>query len=160
MQKTRYRSPVLIVMVFLAACLSAEVPGLAQTKPQEQLRELGEAEFALNVGKFDRAIELLTSAIAKKPDEAPIYLARALAYSRKGDYDKSIADLKTVTQMKNPDAALEAYNLLGRIYEIKKDYASAQKAYQDALSRAKDPATKRLLEQWIEEAGARLQKRK
>ena len=150
----------MIVPAFLAIFLFAVAPSVAQNQDQDGLKELTEAEFALNVGKFDRAIQLLTTVISKKPNEAGLYLARAMAYSKKGDYDKSIQDLKQVTQMKSPEAVLEAYNVLGRIYEIKKDYASAQKAYQEALTRAKDPASKRALEQLIEEAGARLKKPK
>jgi len=160
MQTPGFGSPVPIVPIFLAICVVAAAPGLAQTQDQNGMAELAEADFALGIGKFDRAIELLTSIISKKPDQEALYLARALAYSKKGDYDKSIQDLRKVTQMKNPDAMFEAYNMLGRIYEIKKDYASAQKAYQEAFKRAKDPATKKILEQWIADMGTKLQKRK
>jgi len=160
MRKTRFGCPVSIVQVFLAICLFAAAPGHAQTQAQNELPELAEADFALGIGKFDRAIELLTSVISKKPDQEILYLARALAYSKKGDYDKSIQDLNKVTQMKSPEAVLEAYNMLGRLYEIKKDYASAQKAYQEALKRAKDPENKKVLEKWIADMGARLQKPK
>lgn len=160
MEKTRHASPITLVLISLVVWLLASVPGIAQDQPKDELAELREAEFALSVGKIDRAIELLTSAISKKPDEVAAYLGRALAYSKKGEYDKSIEDLKKVTQMKNPEAAFEAYNMLGRLYEIKKDYASAQKAYQEAMSRAKDPATKRLLQGWVEDMDARLKKPK
>ncbi|MGB9618682.1 MAG: tetratricopeptide repeat protein, partial [Desulfomonilaceae bacterium] len=85
------------------------------------------------------------------------YHYRAIAYSKKGEYDKSIEDLKKAVQL-NPDYP-DAYGLMGLVYEIKKDYASALKVYKEALAREKRPAVVKLLQKYIQDAEAKLKKK-
>jgi tetratricopeptide (TPR) repeat protein len=115
-----------------------------------------QGEFALRVEKWDRAIELFTKSLQDNPNFFLAYHNRAIAYSKKGDYDKSLADLQKAVQL-NPDYP-DAYGLMGLVYEIRKDYASAIKVYREALSREKRPQVKRVLENYIKDAEARLKR--
>jgi len=125
---------------------------------EDHLKDYSDGVFALQVQKYDRAIELFTLALQKNPKFAPAYFDRAIAYSKKGDYDKSIADFQQVIQL-NPDNP-EVYGFLGTVYEIKKDYASALKVYRAALPRVKTPSVKRGLEARISQMEAKLKEAK
>ncbi len=96
-----------------------------------------QGEFALRVQKWDRAIALFTKSIQDNPKFYVAFHNRAIAYSKKGLYDKSIADLTKAIQL-NPDYP-DAYGLMGILYEIKKDYPSALRVYEQALAREKRP---------------------
>ena len=111
---------------------------------------------ALRYQQWDRALDYFSASIKENPKFFPAYHGRAIAYSKKGLYDKSIEDLKKTVQL-NPDF-MEAYGLLGVVYEIKKDYASALKVYRAALPRVKTLAAKRALNKWIGDMEARLKK--
>jgi Tfp pilus assembly protein PilF len=115
-----------------------------------------QGEFALRVEKWDRAVELFTKSIQDNPNFFLAYHNRAIAYSKKGEYDKSLADLHKAVQL-NPDYP-DAYGLMGLVYEIKKDYVSAIKVYREALVREKRPQVKRVLENYIKDADARLKR--
>lgn len=134
---------IILALILAAVCSMSVRPAQAR----EFMDDFKEGQFALAVQHWDRAVKLFSEAIKKKPDFAPAYHNRAVAYSKKGDYDKSIEDLKKVIQLQ-PDNA-EAYGLLAMVYEIKKDYASALKVYRDVLPRVKDPGAKKVLERWI-----------
>jgi tetratricopeptide (TPR) repeat protein len=121
---------------------------------QDYVKDYSEGMFALQVQKYDRAIEFFTLALQKNPKFAPAYFDRAIAFSKKGDYDKSIADFQQAIQL-NPDNP-DVYGLLGVVYEIKKDYASALKVYRAALPRVKTPAVRRGLEAWISQMEEKL----
>ena len=68
-------------------------------------------EMAVRYKKWDRAIKFLTLAIKENPNFFGAYDKRALAYSKTGQYDKCIADLKKSIKLKPnyPDA----YALMG-----------------------------------------------
>jgi tetratricopeptide (TPR) repeat protein len=112
----------------------------------------------LSVQKWDRAAKLLTTVLEKKPDFLPALLERALAYSKLGEYDRSIQDLEKVVQI-NPDLP-DPYGMLGVVYEIKKDYASALKVYRNALPRVKNPEVKKILDKWIADTEAKVKAKK
>src|SRR5208337_1794962 len=99
---------IMIANVILAAAVLAE----------DYLDYSEQGEFALRVEKWDRAIELFTKSIQDNPNYFVAYHYRAIAYSKKGEYDKSIQDLKKATQL-NPDYP-DAFGLMGLVYEIKK----------------------------------------
>lgn len=116
-----------------------------------------QGEFALKVGKWERAVELFTKSIQDNPNFFVAYHNRAIAFSKMGEYDKSIQDLKKAVQL-NPDYP-DAYGLLGLVYEIKKDYPEALKVYQEALSREKRPAVKKVIEKYIQDVEAKIKKK-
>ena len=124
---------------------------------EDYLDYFEQGEFALQVQKYDRAIEFFTKSIQDSPSFFVAYQRRAIAYSRKGEYDKSIQDLKKATQL-NPDFP-DAYGLLGLVYEIKKDNAAALEAYREALSREKRPAARKFIEKNIQDLEAKLKKK-
>ena len=57
-----------------------------------------------------------------RPKDAPAYANRGLAYGKKGDYDKAIADYTEAIRL-NPNA--EAYSNRGLAYRKKGDYDKA-----------------------------------
>ena len=76
-----------LVTTFFGPCAAAG---------DEDLNELTrQAQVAMLTKKYDRAIRLYTKAIARKPKLYTLYHQRAIAYSKSGQYDKSVADLKT-----------------------------------------------------------------
>jgi tetratricopeptide (TPR) repeat protein len=143
----------LLLLVSMAANALPHTPALAE----DYLDYCEQGEFALQVQKYDRAIEFFTKSIQDSPSYFVAYQRRAIAYSRKGEYDKSIQDLKKATQL-NPDYP-DAYGLLGLVYEIKKDNAAALEAYREALSREKRPAVRKVIEKDIQKLEARLKKK-
>lgn len=128
----------------------------ATTGAEDYLDFYEQGEFALRVEKWDRAIELFTRSIQDNPNFFLAYHNRAIAYSKKGDYDRSLGDLQKSVQL-NPDYP-DAYGLMGLVYEIRKDYASAIKVYREALTREKRPQVKRVLENYIKDAEAKLKR--
>jgi tetratricopeptide (TPR) repeat protein len=147
-------SLILTVVLSLVACsLLASGTALA-----DFVEDFQRGQNALRFKQWDRALHYFNDAIKENPKFFPAYHARAIAYSKKGLYDKSIEDLKTSVQL-NPDF-IQAYGLLGVVYEIKKDYASALKVYRAALPRVKTPAAKRALTNWIADMELRLQRQR
>ncbi len=126
-------------------------------RAEDYLDYFEQGEFAIQVQKWDRAVEFFTKSIQDNPSFFAAYQRRAIAYSKKGEYDKSIDDLKKATQL-NPDYP-DAYGLLGMVYEIKKDNTAAHLAYREALSREKRPAVRKILEKNIQDLEAKLKKK-
>src|SRR5208283_3638117 len=115
----------------------------SSARAEDYLDYFEQGEFALRVEKWDRAIEFFTKSIQENPNYFVAYHYRAQAYSKKGEYEKSIQDLKKATQL-NPDYP-DAFGLLGVVYEIIKDNVAAHEAYREALSREKRPAVQKML---------------
>jgi len=142
----------LFILSFVAATLLQ-----SPARAEDYLDYFEQGEFALQVQKWDRAIEFLTKSIQDNPSFFAAYQRRAVAYSKKGEYDKSIEDLKKATQL-NPDFP-DAYGLLGMVYEIKKDNTAAHQAYREALAREKRPAVRKILEKYMQDLEAKLKKK-
>jgi tetratricopeptide (TPR) repeat protein len=149
----RLNSVTSLFMLALMAAILVQPPASGQ----DYLDYFEQGEFALQVKKWDRAIEFFTKSIQDNPSFFAAYQRRAVAYSQKGEYDKSIEDLKKATQL-NPDYP-DAYGLLGMVYEIKKDNTAAHQAYREALSREKRPAVRKILEKNIQDLEAKLKKK-
>ncbi len=116
-----------------------------------------QGEFALQVQKWPRAVDLFTKSIADNPNFFMAYHNRAIAYSKLGEYDKSIEDLRKAIQL-NPDYS-DAYGRLGVVYEIKGNYPAALKIYQEALSREKRPAMQLIIKKFIHDIEVKLKKK-
>lgn len=116
-----------------------------------------QGEFALRVENWDKAIALLTKSIQDNPGFAMAYQHRAIAYSKKGQYDKSIQDLKKVVEL-NPNLP-DAWGIMGLVYEIMKDYPSAVHAYKEAIAREKKPAFRKVLEKYLQDAEVKVKKK-
>lgn len=144
---------IVVVTALLGACALIGVTAAAE----DYLDYYEQGEFALRVQKWDRAIECFTKALADNPKFFVAHHNRAVAYSKKGEYDKSIEDLKKAIQL-NPDYP-DAYGLLGLVSEIKMDYGGALKAYREALAREKRPSVKKVLEKYIQDLEAKLKKK-
>jgi tetratricopeptide (TPR) repeat protein len=148
----RRRALIAIILLVSAAC------ALRGTSwAEDYLDYFEQGEFALRVEKWDRAIELFTKSIAGEPKYFRAYHYRAIAYSKKGDYDSSIEDLKSAVRL-SPDFP-DAYGLMGLVYEIKKDYPSASEAYKEALAREKRPAVKKSIQKYLQDVEVKLKKK-
>ena len=98
------------------------------------------AQYYLAKGDYDRAISEASEAIRMSPDNAYPYRHRGLAYEKKGEFDKALADLRVALQ-RDP-ARLE---LLGResaegIERIEKRLASRQPAPEPQVTARPAPA--------------------
>lgn len=113
-----------------------------------------EGQFALGIGKWDLAIAHFTKSIEQNPKFFDAYNGRALAYSKKGEYDKCIADLKKAVELGQESP--EPYALMGVVYEIKNDYSAALKAYSEALKRETKAELRKELERRMADAAAKL----
>ena len=138
-------------MLLLAALSSGPA------RAEDYLDYYEHGEFALRVGRWDRSIEWFTKSIQDNPNFFVAYHNRAVAYSKVGEYDKSIEDLKKAVQL-NPDNP-DAYGLMGLVLEIKEDYPSALKVYRQAILRARQPSMHRLIEKYIKDVEAKIQKK-
>jgi tetratricopeptide (TPR) repeat protein len=152
--RVRLNSRILLLLLVL---VTANALPFTRALAEDYLDYYEQGEFALRVQKWDRAIEFFTRAIQDNPKFFVAYHNRAIAYSKRGEYDKSIQDLKKATQL-NPDYP-DAYGLMGLVYEIKKDNAAALEAYRAALSREKRPAARKFIEKNIRELEARVKKK-
>lgn len=143
-----------IITVVIVATWSA-VP--RSVGAQDYLDYYEQGEFALRVEKWDRAIELFTKSLQDNPNFFVAYHNRAVAYSKKGEYQKSIEDLKKAVKL-NPDYP-DAYGLMGLVYEIMKDYPAAVQVYKEAIAREKRPAVRKALEKYLQDAEAKAKKK-
>lgn len=151
MKKTPTRRFILIGLVIICSLAWQRV------EAEDYLDYFEQGEFALRVEKWDKAIQLFSKSIQDNPKFFLAYHYRAIAFSKSGKYDKSIADLKKVVEL-NPQYP-EAYALMGLVYEIKKDYPSALKVYREALAREKRQAVRAGIEKYIREVEARIKKK-
>lgn len=145
-----------LVFCMIAVLVISSVLG-GSARAENYLDYYEQGEFALRVEKWDRAIELLTKSIQDNPKFFVAYQHRAIAYSKKGEYEKSIQDLKKVVDL-NPDQP-DAWGLMGLVYEIMKDYSSAVQVYKEALAREKRPAFRKAIQKYLQDAEAKVKKR-
>jgi tetratricopeptide (TPR) repeat protein len=124
---------------------------------QDYLDYYEQGEFALAVERWSRAAELFTKSIEDNPKFFMAYHNRAIAYSKLGEYDRSIEDLKNAVQL-NPDYS-DAYGRMGLIHEIRKQYSEALKMYQEALVREKRPTVRKIIQKYIQDVDAKMKKK-
>ncbi len=134
------------VCVYTLLCSSAALADFVQA--------FQEGQFALGIGKWDQAIAHFTKSIEQNPKFFDAYNGRAFGYSKKGEYDKCIADLKKAVELNQESP--EPYALMGVVYEIKNDFSGALKAYSEALKREKKPELRKELEKRMADAAAKL----
>jgi tetratricopeptide (TPR) repeat protein len=144
------------VLCILAVLVASSVLG-GQAAAQDYADYYAQGEFALRVENWDKAIDLLTKSIQANPGFFVAYQHRAIAYSKKGEYEKSIQDLRKATEL-SPDQP-DAWGLMGLVYEIMKDYPSAVQAYKEALGREKRPAPRKVIQKYLQDAEAKLKKK-
>ncbi len=139
----------LIVVLVLGSCTIACA--------EDYLDFYEQGEFALAIEKWGRAVDLFTKSIQDNANFFMAYHNRAIAYSRLGEYDKSIEDLSKAVQL-NPDYS-DAYGRMGLVYEIKRNYPEALKAYKEALAREKRPAVQKIIQKYIHDVEAKMKKK-
>lgn len=128
-------------------CLSFFAP---PTQSSDPLKMYQEADFAIKIKNWDRAISLLTEIMKTKPEMHMAYHNRAVAYSKKGMYDQALADLKKAVELnpKSPDS----YALMGLVFDIKEQYKSAVGAFEQAMKLEKRPKVQKTIAAWIKDA--------
>jgi hypothetical protein len=105
---------------------------------------LSDATLAYSAGDYDRAIDLVDSALAViKPDEAaPALLFRGRAYLKKGELDKAESDFNEVTDLDSKQYL--AYIGRAIIYNRKKDHTKALRQLDSISSLKLDKAGRAL----------------
>jgi tetratricopeptide (TPR) repeat protein len=142
---------IVISISFIALNLLFSAPPIADAA---DLKKFSAADFAISIKNWDRAISLLSDIIKANPKLYRAYHNRAVAYSKKGMYNESLADLQTAVKLnpKSPDS----YALMGLVLDIKKDYSSALGAFQKAMKLEKRPEVRKTLAQWIKDTRERI----
>ena len=85
----------------------------------------------LDQGKYDLAIQVLDSAIAKKPDDAEAYNSRGNAYAAKRELDRAIQNYDSAITLR-PDNAF-AYKNRGTSYASKDEFDHAIQDLDQAI---------------------------
>jgi tetratricopeptide (TPR) repeat protein len=116
-----------ITLIITAGLLVAGVVETARTKGTI----LSPVDRALESGNFRAAIKILEPAAAATPDNMPVLLTLAEAYTGNHEPGKAIAVLERVMKLE-PDSPV-AYALLGNAYAESQDRDKAIAAYEQAL---------------------------
>ncbi len=91
-----------IAIVLVCLCLALPAPGHTGDTGEKTKKELRHAQLfdrgsrLSHRGRYARAVDLFTRALAQKPDHAPTHLRRGIAYARQGNHDLAIADFTKV----------------------------------------------------------------
>jgi Tfp pilus assembly protein PilF len=83
--------------------------------------------------RYDQAIQYLQRAITLKPDFAPAINSLGNAYLSKGEWDKAIETYQRIIEDVFYGTPHFALSNMGLAYYQKKDYAEAEKQFQEAL---------------------------
>jgi tetratricopeptide (TPR) repeat protein len=90
------------------------------------------ANFYIDDGKPNRAINALSDILNKNPNQYDVYLCKARVYERIGKSDKALEDLreipKTLVVLR-----LDVFKLRGRIYSKMGKYSEAIAAYEEVV---------------------------
>jgi tetratricopeptide (TPR) repeat protein len=121
-------------LTLLSVAFLVVISGCATTSRQpehsvDQLKDLGEK--CLAAGETANALKYLTEAEEKKPDDATVQYALALAYDQRGLQDKALQHLQNALKIK-PNYP-EALNTIGYIYATRGQFELARAAFQKAL---------------------------
>jgi tetratricopeptide (TPR) repeat protein len=153
--KMKKLTNILIVFVVLALTGAYLIGPYAYAGAKEDYME---GERRLLLGKYDEAINLFTKSLQQDPNNFRAYHFRGIALSKKGLYDKAIADLKMSAKL-NPEYP-DAYGLMAIVFDITGDYRSAVWAYKEAYKREKSAKTKKELEKAIKAMTQKMTKKK
>ena len=107
---------------------------------QNGLDKYLQGDKARKAKKYEIAIQFFQEAVKLDPKAEKYYYDMGLCYRSLGDMDKSSEALQKATQIK-PDY-VDAYKVLARISESKKDYLQATNYYKKAIEYDKDPKSK------------------
>ncbi|HEX8918694.1 MAG TPA: tetratricopeptide repeat protein, partial [Chloroflexota bacterium] len=113
---------------------------MVQKNPQNPDARLNAANFYLETGMLDQAIEQAQQALKIKDNYAGAYLVMGRAYAKKGDTENALKNYDRVLDLNkdNPMAGLDrnveaVYYEVGQIYYGQGKYAEATDALQKAL---------------------------
>lgn len=129
MSKIRNATVLLAFLVIISACASTGGKK-GQKLSADKLQQIG--ENYLSAGETGLALQYLTQAEKKKPDDPVIHYDLGLAYGARGLADLSLEHFKKALALK-PDYA-EASNALGVLYAERGQYGEAEAAFKQALA--------------------------
>src|ERR1700688_2303470 len=75
---------------------------------------LADAQRDYNAGRFNRAVDALTAAIAKSPDDAPLQFLLGQCYYQLREFNRAIAVLERSVQLAGKQS--EYHDWLGKAY--------------------------------------------
>jgi tetratricopeptide (TPR) repeat protein len=88
--------------------------GLSATSAPAAQSPLSDAQRDYNAGRYNRAVDTLSSAIAKSPDEAPLHFLLGQSYYQLREFPRAIASLERAVQLSPKDS--EYHDWLGKAY--------------------------------------------
>lgn len=96
-----------------------------------ELLGLSEAIIQINLGRYERALELLQTALAENPENGSLLLLAASCYYGISQYDE--AEKFCLEAMENGEVDTASYALLGRIYFQKNLFVESEKNFLESL---------------------------
>ena len=96
---------------FLALCIAFGARGVAVQSAQDVLAG---AQRDYNAGQYNAAVDALTAAIAKSPDDAPLHFLLGQSYYQVRDFTRAIASLERAVQLAPKQS--EYHDWLGKSY--------------------------------------------
>lgn len=105
---------------------------LLETDPLSYSGRLGLATLEQKEGKFRESLEILNKMMAEKPDDAPLYVARADVERDMRHEDLALVDLEEAIRL--DDSLVDAYLLRGSIYLAQKKKALAKADFEKAVA--------------------------
>ncbi|MES2630125.1 MAG: OmpA family protein [Bacteroidota bacterium] len=125
-------------LLFLVLSLSVVTTLQAQRQPgtsdKKALAAFNKALEANNARQYKAAIEQAQRAASYDENFADPYMLMGQLYAETGEFEKAITSYERVLEL-DPDFSSEAYYLLGRLYFIKMDYATASGHFKTYLGR-------------------------
>ncbi len=85
------------------------------------LDPLAEAQREYNAGHYNRAVDVLTAATAKSPDDAPLHFLLGQSYYQLGEYNRAAANFERSVQLVPKEARY--HDWLGKAYGRKAEGA-------------------------------------
>jgi tetratricopeptide (TPR) repeat protein len=97
------------------AVLSLLAAGLLHVAPARGAQTpLAEAQREYNAGRYNHAVDIVTGAIAKSPDDAPLHFVLGQSYYQLGEFTRAIASFERSVQLV-PNRS-EYHDWLGKSY--------------------------------------------
>ncbi len=131
------REPPILINLLKAQLASGEIPQACKTVARIEALAPPSVDvdgvlgaIQAEGGDFAGAIETLQKAHIREPSSTDVLYNLGLAYYKSGDFGHAAGTLESAQQLKDTG---EVENLLGQVYEDKREYVKAAKALQRAI---------------------------
>jgi tetratricopeptide (TPR) repeat protein len=143
--------PRIFQAILIVSIVSVVIPGVGWgSTAQDYLRD---GYVASMKREWYVAVDFFNKSIHLNPDNAIVYVQRALAYQMIDRNDDAIRDYEAALKLR-PDYYL-AMEYLANLYEAKNEYSRAVEIYNRALTLVRDPKWRSVIQWKILEAKKR-----